>query len=194
MDSKLQDFISERGNFTTDNETEFELPTPIVSSTPKGTSKPLGLSDVFIKLVDASAELKREIACLEKKCMSQFDNITSRLNALECKVDALGGNVSILEATLEDKILKGDPVLKTIDDFNNMMASIEIEETKKRLIKEMGSIGGSSAQSHVSNIMKRCISQEVLRQFTLKGQGKDKGNFSSSPFYACLIGKQLLKL
>lgn len=50
-------------------------------------------------------------------------------------------------------------------------------------------IGGTTSQACVSGIMKKCFSDEVKKEYTLKGQGKEKSNFSTTLFYQCLVGK-----
>lgn len=162
----------------------------LISSTPKAQpKKTLGLCDIFSKVVDVGRDVKKEIVKLDEKCLNQFDNITSRINALERAFQAFNGNVAVLEANLEDKVLKSDPAFTSLEGFNDMMAYLDDENYKKRLIKELDSIGGSSVQAHISNIMKRCFNNETMKKFTLKGQGKDKGNFASTPFYRCLTGE-----
>lgn len=185
IDQKLQNFIVEGGNFTSDVNTELEPTTPSVSSTPKLPVKTLSLNDVFLKLVDVSKEIRR----FEVKCFNQFDNITSRLNTLESEIKNFQGKAANFELVQDEAILKGNPAIKSIAIFDEKSTLLEDDSFKERLIKELKNIGGSSTQAHISNIIRRCFSPSVLLLFTLKGQGKDKRNFSATPFYVCLIGK-----
>lgn len=141
--------------------------------------------DVFMKLVDVATELRKQMSAFEIKCLNQFDNVTSRLNALEL---ALKGNATH-QNDKYPKVLKASPAFNSMDVFKEVMANCEEDDFKSRLTKELYNIGGSSAQAHVSNIMKRCFENEMLKQFTLKGRAQEKSNFSVTLLYQSLVGE-----
>lgn len=102
----MQNFISENGNFLTSTEVEDENENelPLSLTIPKGPSKATGLND-HTKLVDIGSEIRKDI--------SNMDGIDGRyrinsitLPVLERAFQAFQGNVHVLEATLEDNILK----------------------------------------------------------------------------------------
>lgn len=189
LEQKLREFLNKEGNLTTDvdSETDFVTPKRISKAAPQ-----CDLSDIFAKLVSIHSETKKKIDNFEAKMLNQFDNVTSRINALENVVRNLKSGDNIDSGNTSKTILKNNPAWSNITDFNEICDKcINDSDFEKQLIKEINSIGGTTAQNCTSNIVARCISSSLLNQFSLKGQAKDKANFSSTKFYQMLLGRYL---
>ncbi|KAL5277838.1 hypothetical protein ACFFRR_002832 [Megaselia abdita] len=188
IDRKLQKFILEGGNFTTDVENDLNTSMGTITSTPKGFGATnTNINSLIVKLSDMESSIKRKFDDHESKVLNQYDNLVSRLNTIEKMMEGLKGYVDILEAVVEDRILKKNPAFEDFESFSELLELLKDVLYRGRLTTEMANIGGSSDQACVSNIMKRCLSNSVVKKYTLKGQGKEKDNFSTTLFYSCLL-------
>lgn len=195
MDKKLQEYVQSGVNLTTDGESDggFVSPKPVnrmAKAVSSGTVDNDDLKQVFSK---GFAEIKKLIINMEQKMMTQFDNCTSRINQLEIAVSSLNNERSQQSIVLSGRILKKNPAWEEVDEFNDICRKLISDNTfAEDFVKEISGIGGSSAQNCLSNIVNRCMSTSLLLKFSLKGQAKDKENFSSSQFYIVLVGKSTL--
>lgn len=203
MDKKLERFTKGEGTLSsTDAGSETET-TPHHSKaqaavdnnanfvTPSTTKSNPSNQSVYAKICDVASKLSNQMADFEVKTLSQFDNLTSRLNALECVVRSIQENRSTAANGNDDveRILIKTPAWDTMPEYELILQKMENKTFRNQLEAELKSIGGDTAQNCTSNIMKKCFNKGMLKMFTLKGKGKDKGNFSASIFYTSVIGK-----
>lgn len=206
MDQKLKKYLNEggNGNITTTDIDSDAGKTPkrrIAEGAAVDVASPLTYDvanrSLFAKMADVLTKLSTKIDNFEMKCMAQFDNLTSRLNSIEKDlgnidkvVHALNGTVRVAEGMLGEKILSKMPNWNTVEEIQELNEEINVDKSifKSKLVKEMANIGGSTAQTTISNILKRCLPPPEIKKFTLKGS-KEKSCFSITGVYKCVVGK-----
>lgn len=137
----MKKFISEGGQFSS---TESELATPSFSkeiTTPRSVVVASNITPeiLFAKIVDIGSEINKKIDCIENKFLNQFDNLTSRLNALEVSVRAFNKKSSAALAADSDlkRILKGNPVWSTKTDFEDFLVILNDPDVERKCVKEL---------------------------------------------------------
>lgn len=189
----MEKFINEKGTFTsTDCDSECnETPSRSVHTPRTSHNSEFELKEFYEKLMNLFAGISTKIDNVEIKFMSQFDNITYRLNALENGFRALQNKIQFVDDNpiSTNKIMKSIPAWNTVEEFDEILRKLEDDDFNKKLTKEMTEIGGPNSQQTTKNILKRCLNPSLWKSYTLKGQTKEKDNFSETLFYKCIIGK-----